>query len=606
MLQFAKAQALNTDILTSQSFAFFQDDIYLFVIISAQGEDSFNKVKQAAINLESIFYQSDQAVSLKILECFKSLDKELSNNLDNLEVLLVVKNKNLLYIQGKGFHKAYLKRGEKLFLLNKPSNLNYLKEINPTMSQLISGHIQVGDRILLIAHSLQSLLKSNTSQEELEDIMHISINLLEDKLEEIIHNSNSPKAPVSLLMIDFYQDVGELEKGRSKAKLAQKYSLGLRSWPNFFYFSTKKLIPKFRIPKRALYIINIVIVLFLISLFFPLRQSSIKNKEFEVILKSIRANLEKAQFLKETDANEAQKLLGEAKISLKKALIIKPTNPDVLFLEKEIKEKEKQILQEYQIENFSLFLDLNLVKDNFKPTMIKSYSNYFILLDGTSKSLVLLNMKNKALDILAGKLDLGEANFVSMNGDFIFVYSSDKGITRENILAKKPLNIIKKDLNWGEIVDLVGFASNIYLLDSLSGQIWKYVAIEGGYSKFEYLKERSDLLEAKRMMIDGSIWVLKGKGEILKFTQGVKDFFLLPDLEQKIEEIEIFYLSDETENIYLLDKENSRVVVIDKTGKYSYQLTGEKFKQADDFVVDEKDKKLYFLQNNKIYQVELR
>ena len=56
----------------------------------------------------------------------------------------------------------------------------------------------------------------------------------------------------------------------------------------------------------------------------------------------------------------------------------------------------------------------------------------------------------------------------------------------------------------------------------------------------------------------------------------------------------------------MLDSGNSRLLVLTKTGTYKGQITGDKFGQASDLVVDEKGKKVYLLDGSKIYQVELK
>ncbi|MFI5205370.1 MAG: hypothetical protein ACHQVK_00350, partial [Candidatus Paceibacterales bacterium] len=163
--------------------------------------------------------------------------------------------------------------------------------------------------------------------------------------------------------------------------------------------------------------------------------------------------------------------------------------------------------------------------------------------------------------------------------------------------------------DWGNIIDIQGFAGNFYLLDNLKNQIWKYVPVGSGFSdKSTYLNSGvvADFSGVQRFLIDSSIWILKSGSEIDRFTAGSPDSFDVGGLDKNIQNITSFFVSSRTDNIYLLDAPNSRIVVLKKNGQYVSQLQGEKFKDAADFIVDEPSKKLYLLENNKIYIIDLQ
>jgi len=66
------------------------------------------------------------------------------------------------------------------------------------------------------------------------------------------------------------------------------------------------------------------------------------------------------------------------------------------------------------------------------------------------------------------------------------------------------------------------------------------------------------------------------------------------------------YANTDFDNIYVLDKGNSRVVVFDKTGSFKAQYLAGVVKNASDFEVLEADKKVLILNNNKIFQIDLK
>ncbi|OGE65873.1 hypothetical protein A3B49_03710 [Candidatus Daviesbacteria bacterium RIFCSPLOWO2_01_FULL_40_24] len=273
-----------------------------------------------------------------------------------------------------------------------------------------------------------------------------------------------------------------------------------------------------------------------------------------------------------------------------------------------------QSTNRYEIaEDLPVWLDLNLVKQDFNALRLSLSIGKLLVLDINQGSLVEVNLASKSHKLLAGGDKLGRANLAALNGSFGFVYSVDKGIIRADSEGLEVKKVVSVDPEWIEINDLYGFGSNIYLLDkgapSAGGQIWKYVPIESGYSdKIHYLQEGIivDFSQAIRMQIDSSVWVLKRNGEIIKFTQGAKDSFSYSGLDVGIKEPKSFFVSDETDNLYLLDSGNSRLLVLTKSGQYLSQYLHPKLAEAKDLIVDESGKKVYLLDENQIYLLELR
>ena len=64
--------------------------------------------------------------------------------------------------------------------------------------------------------------------------------------------------------------------------------------------------------------------------------------------------------------------------------------------------------------------------------------------------------------------------------------------------------------------------------------------------------------------------------------------------------------AQELSNIYILDRQNGRVVVIDKEGKYKAQYIHDKIKGALDLAVSEKNKKIIILTGDKLLSLEVK
>ena len=210
---------------------------------------------------------------------------------------------------------------------------------------------------------------------------------------------------------------------------------------------------------------------------------------------------------------------------------------------------------------------------------------------------------------MAGKEQLGDAALATLNGTTAFIYSGDKGILKIDTSSKKVTTALKTDDNLGEVKDIYGFASNIYVLDAGKNMVWKYLATSDGYSTSrEYFTKgtTADLKDALRMQIESSIYILKSGGEILRFTKGDKDNFGYSGLPSGVKDPKSIFVSSDTDDFYVLDSGNSRLLILTKTGTYKGTITGAGFANASDLVVDEKGKKVYLLEGSKIYSVDLK
>ncbi|MDP3758197.1 MAG: hypothetical protein Q8Q86_00605, partial [Candidatus Daviesbacteria bacterium] len=353
----------------------------------------------------------------------------------------------------------------------------------------------------------------------------------------------------------------------------------------------------------------ILIVIIALGAGYQYKSGRDRVKKLQLIqtLQEAKDDFNAAQGLASLNPLEAKKKLDSAKDKVNSALSLKPNDTEAQNFKNQIEKESSSILQELSISQFPLFLDLSLIKKNFRAVQMSLSGEKLLLLDPVSKTLVVVDLTKKSNQILAGSEQLGDASFASLNGGLAFIYSKDKGILRIDTTNSKITAVSKQDSEWGEIKDLYGFGSNVYLLNS--GQVWKYVATSDGYSgKREYLSKTTtaDFSNALRMQIESSVYALKSGGEILRFTKGDKDNFSYAGLPSGVKDPKSLFTSSDVDNLYLLDSGNSRILILTKTGSYKGQITGDKFATATDLVVDEAGKKVYLLDGSKIYSVDLK
>lgn len=545
MLKIAKAIAGNTDFLTCQAFFFEHQDTE---------EDSLSCLATIILASGDEAFTKVRIAGLDLDNGFFDSELPIAERLKECLSVLLEKLKGL---ESPNIILAFW-QAEVLHILSEGGNKAYLLRVGQVIDlveaggtgQLISGNIESGDKLLLISGKTKGdsgVLQIVSPEKELvEQLIKVTPENLEDALENYLSNLEVLE-PIATLIIENPLPLQEELKGK-----------------NTFLsrFNLRRFLPKGFSFNKRFRIILVLVFLGLISL--SIIGFIVFNKKDQV-----------------TEKNVTQKQAS-----------------------KEQKEPSKKL----EIKEFPLFLSLDLIKKDFKGRRLSHSLGKILILDENSKSLSLIDLANKNSQLLAGSPQLGKASFSSLNGDNAFVFSEDKGIVRVDSVGKKAEVVIKPDPQWGRISDIFAFSGNVYLLDSLKNQIWKYVPIASGYTdKTTYLNEdKTDLSGSRKLFIDYSVWSLKGEAELIKFTAGNKDFFSIGGLEEGIEKITSFFAPEEEDKIYVLDSENSRIIILKKNGEFINELKGDKFKTASDLVIDEKAKKLYLLENNKIYQIDLK
>ena len=108
--------------------------------------------------------------------------------------------------------------------------------------------------------------------------------------------------------------------------------------------------------------------------------------------------------------------------------------------------------------------------------------------------------------------------------------------------------------------------------------------------------------------IDGSIYFLRSDGGLLKYTRGISDIFKVAGLEKPLSSPIQVVTSADMKYIYIADKGNKRIVVLDKDGKFVEQFLHSKENGWDNLKgvgVSEGEKKMFVLNNSSIYEIDL-
>lgn len=148
------------------------------------------------------------------------------------------------------------------------------------------------------------------------------------------------------------------------------------------------------------------------------------------------------------------------------------------------------------------------------------------------------------------------------------------------------------------------YLTYLYLLDSKNNQIYRYPWATGGFGeKTNWLKDSVDLSQATGMALSENIFVTDGNN-LWKLFKGKKQDFALessatPTAPHKV------YARSGNQNIYVLDKQNSRIIKLDLNGNIVLQYFTYQIGNATDFTVDEQNNTAYISTSGNIYSFAL-
>lgn len=225
-------------------------------------------------------------------------------------------------------------------------------------------------------------------------------------------------------------------------------------------------------------------------------------------------------------------------------------------------------------------------------------------LSGSSLSVQVAEAAGKSPLLEEEKKDTA-TQYITQDDTYFYALSSS-GVSVIDKKTEKTKKTIEK--TWTSSGGIGVFFNNVYVLDTSTNQILKFVPRGTSYTKATYLSSdtTADFSKTVSLAIDGSIFVLSKDGSIQKFTRGKKDSFTLSGLSKPLNNPRRIYTYYDASKLYVLDSGNSRIVILDKSGVYQNEYQAKLLASAKDLEVMEKDKKLYFLSQNKIWQINLK
>ncbi|MFA7244595.1 MAG: hypothetical protein WC070_00230 [Candidatus Magasanikbacteria bacterium] len=151
---------------------------------------------------------------------------------------------------------------------------------------------------------------------------------------------------------------------------------------------------------------------------------------------------------------------------------------------------------------------------------------------------------------------------------------------------------------------LTVYNRKLYIVSAKNEQIYKHNQTQTGYDKGTVwiTKKSSSLSKAIDIAVDGNVFVLTSDAKILRFYGGEEENFNIEGVHPVLTNPTKIWTYADSDYLYILEPEQKRIVRLDKDGKFIEQFTSYEWKKPSDMIIDEDNKVIYVLDENKIYK----
>lgn len=533
---------------------------------------------------EEYFGKEGESPFILLKEAVEKVSQEVSSGA-KLEIVAGVVWKKALFLAIVGGGRVVFSRQGKLGTILQGKE----GEILP---QMASGYLAEGDMFLLGTkrffeivswENLQSALTCGSATGAGEILTPLVLGKEEGLAAAVVANVGEKLLQAPEI---------KKEKGKAKIERIKKFLLAVKR---------KITQPPPEKPKKSWFAVALILFLILgVTMVFGARARKQQAEEQRItkILEEVKAKKEEGEAILNLNPSKARESLLAAKEILRQIEGEKISSPKLAKIKEELAASLEAVLQEHEVAA-KLFFDLELIKKEAEGKDFALEQDRLLVLDNKNQAIYEVEIENKKSAILVAGEKLAGAKKLAAGEGKIFVFTNE-GIYQ--VSGKNLSLVVPKDEEWGEILDLKSFATNLYLLTEKT--IWIYPATENGFgTKRNWPKGEVNFSRAKGMAIDGAIWVLNEEGAVEKFVRGIKEGFSLTGLGQPLTAAKTIYTEPEQKFLYIL--EDKRLIFFTKTGEYQAQYLWSGIEPMA-VVVSEEKGKAFLLQGSKIYSVDIR
>lgn len=307
------------------------------------------------------------------------------------------------------------------------------------------------------------------------------------------------------------------------------------------------------------------------------------------------------------DENMARQLLIDAKNILEQA---KPASEDqqnqVALLQRDITVQLNNlqhiidIVEPIQIANFK-----NVDPEAQTAPFLVFSRGFLFTQNSGSKSIYRTNVNSRTISSITSALASSYSIGIPSADGELLLYGGNVKPVRLTV-GQDELREITLALPEGTIIDdIAAFSGRLYILDRFNNEIYRLNRSNAGYDgATRWLRaDNITLTDAVSLVVDGSVYLINQRGELLKLENGKSTDFKVGAVDPALESPTKLRSPEGSPYLYVIDPPSKRVIVFNKQGGLVQQYTSGQFTNLKDIAVDERDKKIYVLSDSVVYAI---
>jgi len=233
---------------------------------------------------------------------------------------------------------------------------------------------------------------------------------------------------------------------------------------------------------------------------------------------------------------------------------------------------------------------------NKKTFSIDSAAKQVVIVDNETKTVTRADLPDTIGTVIAASA--GNSGVFAVTSEKRLLLIHEDGAVTNGTIQSSALKDPK---------DMDVYGSRFYVLDPASNMIWKYnPAGMGAAAEAKYLQQNSETFSnARSIAIDANIYVAFEDGRVKRYLSGAEETWAPVTIDPELNNTVSIWTAPDTDRVVVADQKNKRIVVFRKDGRLVGQLTSPKWEGPSFVTGDATAKKLYVLDANHIYQLDL-
>jgi hypothetical protein len=580
------------------------------------------------------FYSNHQRTSMEALEsALQSANIYLSDFvkkghnewIGNLHFVCLCFYGNNIHVAQTGNMVVQLFRNGTLSNISKKFQNQEKPEPIKTFSNLASGKIEHGDKIIAATYDISDILSLQKTKEL------ISYQTT-DKLYHYIKDNLSVPSLACLILEAGIQSPQEPEKKEvfETEKVAIEITFNFKKILDSNIEKINRLIKnqitfpnKITIFALKHHIVKYLAVLFLLftiilSPFLIEKISSdIKIRKMNHLLQRAQENVERSELsLIYQNQSEARAFLKQSELLLENADLLfnslpekaqEKVLPDLQSIQNWFEKQKNSLNNVVNIIEIERIADLSKNNYNFNPLGILKLENLLYLYELTSGFVYKIDLIDNSSELvfLSSKdtFKLGAATDTE-----ILLLANPTRISTYNINENYNICLLKPNLeNTLNIKDMASYDGNLFFLDVQKLNIFKYSRTQDILNGAEWIIKgpTDELKDAVSLAVDGDVFASKENGIIIHYSQGKKIKEIKLDISPRLSQAGQIFTSANMKNLYILDPSNSRIISYNKKDGLIKQYAIPELSNLKDLWVTSDEKSIYLLNGLEICKIEI-